>query len=262
MIRITILGSGTCVPTPDRGNPGYLVEVGGHLMLLDCGSGALRQVARYGFDYRDIHQVALTHLHPDHTIDVIPLLFALCNDHRIATVQTLEIVAPTGFRAHFEQLREVYGHWIEESDMIDISIREIAAGGTIDYPFGQISTGATRHTDNSIGYRIIDHSGKSLVYSGDTGYSEEFAAFAKGTELLIIESAIPEGDEYEKHCTPSQAARMAQLAGAETTILTHFYPETEAAGNISEIIRQYYHNPLLIASDGMQYTIGGALDDE
>ena len=255
MIKLTVLGSGTCIPVPDRGNPGYLIETEGHSILLDCGAGVLRQLAGFGHDYRDIHHLCLSHLHPDHTIDLVPLLFALRNEYFVDSLHTVDIFAPAGFRQHLRQLREVYGHWIE-SDLIEVIVHEISAGGSFELPFLRMDLGPVEHAENSIAYRFEDPSGNVLVYSGDTGYSEAFAAFAKGADLLIIESAVPEGTEYDKHSSPTEAARMASRAGAKATILTHFYPQVEEAGNIKALARQHYQGELLLASDGLTYTLG------
>lgn len=254
-MKLTVLGSGTCIPFPHRGNPGYLLEIAGHLLLLDGGAGALRQVANTGYDYRNIHQVLYTHLHPDHTMDFIPLLFALKNDLSIQEVHELHVIAPDGFREVWTQLRQIYGRWVD-SDQIHLEITECGRGRTVDLGFARVQTGPTLHTDHSIAYRIEDReAGHIFVYSGDTGYSEDFAAFAGGADLLLMECAVPDSTPYEKHTSPTQAGKMAAQAGAKTTLLTHFYPIMEQE-NIREIMQQYYHGTILLAEDGLTYEIG------
>ncbi len=253
MMTVTVLGSGTCIPTPNRGNSGYLLQVDAGSILLDGGSGALRQLARFGHDYRNITHICYTHLHPDHTLDFVPLLFALKNDESVNTVHPLKVFAPVGFREYWQQLEPIYHHWIS-SDLIELTIQELTPGNTISLDFVEISTGLVNHTENSIAYKFMDKSGQTVVYSGDTGYSESFAQFAAEADLLIIESAFPENRNFEKHSSPSKAAKMAAIANAKTTILTHFYPETENE-DILGIARQYYHNKLLLAEDGLTYTL-------
>lgn len=75
-MKLTILGSGTCVPYARRGSSGYAIELEGASMLLDCGSGATRSLARAGINYLGIDCLFLSHFHPDHTGDLVPFLFA------------------------------------------------------------------------------------------------------------------------------------------------------------------------------------------
>jgi len=254
MMRLTVLGSGTCIPFPHRGNPGYLLEIEDHLLLLDGGAGALRQVANTGHDYRNIHQVLYTHLHPDHTMDFIPLLFGLKNDFSIQEVHELRVIAPEGFREYWAQLRQIYGRWVD-SERINLEITECGRGVSLDLGFVRVHTGPAFHTDHSIAYRIEDREAKHIfVYSGDTGYSEDFAAFAGGADLLLMECAVPDSTSYDKHTSPTQAGKMAALAGAQTTLLTHFYPMMEQE-NITEIMQQYYQGNIMLAEDGLTYEI-------
>ncbi|MBS1272049.1 MAG: Ribonuclease BN [Candidatus Marinimicrobia bacterium] len=95
------------------------------------------------------------------------------------------------------------------------------------------------------------------MYSGDTGYSEDFASFAKNADLLILESALPAGEDFENHCTPSEAAKLAAFAEANATMLTHFYPQVDVE-NIPAIAQQFYHGELIIAEDGLTYSVKGS----
>jgi len=252
-MKLTVLGSGTCLPFPNRGNPGYLAQIDNHLLLLDGGSGALRQVANYGFRYHEIRHILYTHLHPDHTMDFIPFLFAVKNDYSLEGAFDIKVIAPEGFGDYYTRLHQVYGQWTD-SDRILLDIQECAAGESVDLGFVRLMTGSTKHTEHSIGYRIEDASGNVLVYSGDTGYSEEFADFALNADLLILECAVPEREEYDKHLTPSEAGKMAALARAETAMFTHFYPIMEQE-DIVGTAQQYYQGEIILAQDGMTYEI-------
>jgi ribonuclease BN (tRNA processing enzyme) len=106
----------------------------------------------------------------------------------------------------------------------------------------------TRHTDNSIGYRVEAASGKSVVYSGDTGFSEAVIELAKGADLLILEASFPDGHGVEGHLTPYEAGRMAALAGVGRLCLTHFYPESLTA-DIGAQCRKAYDGELILGRD-------------
>jgi ribonuclease BN (tRNA processing enzyme) len=254
MIKLTVLGSGSCIPYPGRGNSGYILDIDGHLVLMDGGSGALRRVADYGYDYRKIEYILYSHLHPDHTFDFVPLLFALKNDHTIPDEYTVKVIAPAGFTEYTDALFSIYGNWID-SERLDLQIEEQGRGATIQLPFATVQTGPVKHTEASIAYRIEDKKGNVLVYSGDTGYSPEFSAFAQDADFLIVETAIPEDESFEKHSSPGDAGRMAAEANAKRVMFTHFYPVMEDE-DILPVARQYYHDEIILAEDGKVITIG------
>lgn len=254
MITLTVLGSGSCIPYPGRGNSGYILDIDGHLILMDGGSGAIRRIADYGYDYRNIEYILYTHLHPDHTFDFVPLLFALKNDYTIQDDYTVNVIAPVGFMNYKEALFSIYGNWID-SERLHLHIEEKGTGDTIALPFVNIHTGPVKHTETSIAYKIEDNDGNVIVYSGDTGYSSEFSAFATGADFLIIETAIPEGETFEKHSSPGDAAKMAAEAGAKRVMFTHFYPVMEDQ-DILGVAQQYYHNEIILAEDGKVVTLG------
>ena len=60
-MRVTVLGSGTAVPVPDRFPAGYLVEAPGTTVMVDCGPGTLRRLAQAGVGIERLDAVFLTH---------------------------------------------------------------------------------------------------------------------------------------------------------------------------------------------------------
>ncbi len=75
-MRLTVLGSGTLIPDAHRGSPGLALEAEGLLCFMDLGSGTLYRARQAGIDIEQLDCILLTHLHPDHTGDLVPLLFA------------------------------------------------------------------------------------------------------------------------------------------------------------------------------------------
>jgi ribonuclease Z len=48
MIEVTLLGTGSPIPDPQRAGPSTLVRAGGQLFLVDCGRGVLQRAAAVG----------------------------------------------------------------------------------------------------------------------------------------------------------------------------------------------------------------------
>ncbi len=110
------------------------------------------------------------------------------------------------------------------------------------------------HSKNSIGYRVENRRGKSLVYAGDTGFCREIIDLAAGADLLILEASFPDGEEGEGHLTPSLAGRIAGLAKVKKLLLIHFYPEvlgTDIAGDC----RKAYEGELILGRDLLHVSV-------
>ncbi len=73
---ITILGSGTCVPSLQRSSCSVLVEIGNQKLLFDVGPGTMRRLLEAGQSIFDISHIFLSHFHPDHSGELVPFLFA------------------------------------------------------------------------------------------------------------------------------------------------------------------------------------------
>ena len=108
--RITILGSGTCVPSLVRNPCSFLLQTGGHSLLFDCGSGVMRRLLEVGASIFDISHVFISHFHPDHTGELASILFALKYPAPSPQKHPLTIVAGHGFKSFFKRLKALYGN--------------------------------------------------------------------------------------------------------------------------------------------------------
>lgn len=71
-MKVTIMGSGTMVPSNDRNSSGVLIEHDGIHSMLDFGYGTLHHLLKVGLTYHDIDRIYFTHNHPDHMCDLVP----------------------------------------------------------------------------------------------------------------------------------------------------------------------------------------------
>jgi len=75
-MEVTIIGSGTGVPSLHRASPGIMIEAGSSKLIFDTGSGFLRRLLKTGTALNDIDLIVYSHFHIDHTADMIPFIFA------------------------------------------------------------------------------------------------------------------------------------------------------------------------------------------
>ena len=248
-MELIILGSGTAIPLSDRGSPSLVLLIEGCPVLFDMGPGTLRQMIRAGISHENIERIFLTHFHPDHTADLIHLLFVAKNPAVLKRRKPFVITGPSGTARLIDALKAAYTNWLELPPEI-MRIEELDMGEKTKSDYGRFTviTSPTNHTPNSLAYRIEDRTGKAMVYSGDTGFCDEVVELARGSDLLILESAFPDGDEFEGHLTPSLAGRIATLAGVERLVLIHFYPECLRT-DITSQCRKSYDGELILGVD-------------
>lgn len=237
-IEITFLGSGTGFPRQERASPGILVKIPHFNILMDSGPGAMRQLARLGLTTNDIDIIMYTHLHPDHTVDIIDFLFCakyqVVDKHNLVAAvnrfiasrkdgfrtKPFHLIGPLGFKNFYRRLKNLYGHWITASTY-PLKITEVK-NHHLKFRRWNLQTAEMFHEKTSVGYRI-NIANKSVVYSGDTGYCSNIVRLAKQTDLLILECSTSDLTPLGKHLTPSSAARIIRESGAKKAILTHIY---------------------------------------
>jgi ribonuclease Z len=67
--KVTLLGTSTPNPLPDRFGPATLVEAGSEKLLFDCGRGATIRLWQLKIPLGTV-KLFITHLHSDHTVGI------------------------------------------------------------------------------------------------------------------------------------------------------------------------------------------------
>ena len=255
-INLTILGSGTCVPSLERSSCSVMLAVGDTQLLFDSGPGTMRRLLRANTTIFDVDYIFYSHFHPDHTAELVPFLFATKYPDTGQRQTVLTIVAGQGFEDFFAGLKTVYGKWIElDPGLVNIIQMNNRSADLLRLKDFTVQSAPVEHNPESIAYRITGPGGHSVVYSGDTDYSENLIALSKDADLLICESALPDDYRVKGHLTPSLAGDIATRAGVKKLVLTHFYPECDQT-DIEQECRKAYGGPLVLAEDLMRIDIG------
>jgi ribonuclease BN (tRNA processing enzyme) len=252
-MRVVILGSGTLVPTATRGPAGYAVRAGGLTVLLDGGSGTLRRLAEARIDYREIDHLFYSHLHPDHTGDLIPFLFAQRYIPGAARRRDIALSGPPGFATFFEQLRVIYGRWIEGPEYA-VRVRELWGSGIEVGPL-RVAAEPMQHSVPAVGYRITAADGTTCAYTGDTDVTDGVVELARDADLLIADSAMPDEGKVAGHLTPGLVGELATAARVRMVCLSHFYPACEEVDMVAQC-RRRFAGPVVAAADLMAIELG------
>ena len=252
-IKITILGSGTAVPSLERSSCSVLMETGSACILFDIGAGTMRRLLEAGRTISDITHIFISHFHTDHTGELASFLFSTKYPENLRRRTPFMLAGARGLRSFYEALMSAYGHWIELPPEL-MSIVELSNAEKDFADFGQfhIESLPMRHIESSIGYRLTAADGCCAVYTGDTDYTENVIELGRQADLMICESAMPDEQKIDMHLTPSLAGELADKAGVKELVLTHFYPETQSA-DIEAECRKTYSGPLALARDLMTF---------
>jgi len=250
-MQLTILGSGTGIPSLTRGSPGALVTYAGTTILLDSGPGTLRTLLHAGVTYKDIDYLLYSHVHPDHVAELVALIFA-CKYQDDPRTKDLHIIGGIGFRQYFDGLGRLYGRWVSP-DTFRVHVREVGADTIQVGPLWVFSL-PLQHARESVGYRIESPEKKTIVYSGDTDYCENLVVLARNADILLLEASFPDGHKIPGHLTPSLAGRVARTARCKRLVLTHFYPPCDETNMIEPCAREY-NGEIVLAEDLMMLQI-------
>jgi ribonuclease BN (tRNA processing enzyme) len=249
-MRVTFLGTGSAMPTPERVQTGILVESGldgdgrERRLLVDCGSGVLNRLSATDAGYESVSTVLLTHHHLDHVADLLPLVKA----RWLAGEEHLEVVGPVGTKALVDGLFEVHDYL---QGRIDIRIREVAAESFEVAGFA-VEGFETRHSMPCLAYRF----GDDFVFSGDSEAFEGLANFASGASVLAHDCSFPDEVDVSNHPTPTQLGESLAGTDVDRVYLTHLYPHTK--GKHAEMIRsveQAFDGDVRLAKDGLRVDI-------
>jgi ribonuclease BN (tRNA processing enzyme) len=250
-VKLTVVGCSGSFPGPESPASCYLVEAEGFRVVLDLGSGALGALQRH-LDLRDLDAVLVSHLHPDHCIDLLALYVARTYDPR-RRYDRLPVHVPAGGAAH---LARAYGRAEDPGLVASYDFTEWTAGA---HRIGPLSVTVARmaHPVETWGMRV-EHDGKVIAYSADTGPCDALAELAHDADIALFESAFEAGRDENApralHLTAGEAARAAAAGGARRLVLTHLPP-----WNDPEVSRRdaaaAYDGPIELARAGSTYEL-------
>ena len=252
---VTVVGSGTLVPSGERSSPAHLVEYGPTRVLLDAGPGTVHGLARHGVAWWKITHIVFTHYHTDHFGDLPHLLFAMKWASPAPRSRPLRILGPPGLIERAEALRRAHGEFMVRPGF-DLGYEEVARSGTWRATNASLTLRfhPVPHTDSSIAVRL-EVANWSVGYTGDTGPDRTLGSFLRGVDVLISECAHPDPAPPGRHLSPVSVAAMARRARPEKLVLTHMYPPLDAGSAASLVREAGYRGNVVCASDGERFVL-------
>ena len=230
-MRLTIVGCSGSLPGPSSPASCYLVqsEHGGRTwnLVLDLGNGALGALQRHA-DLTAIDAVVLSHLHPDHCMDLCGLYVAQKHNPLVVGTTRIPVHGPAGTSERMAQAYDITApegmeHEFEFQDLVDARAFRIG-------PF-TVTAHRVFHPGEAYGIRV-EADGEVLAYSGDTDTCDGLNALFHKATLVLADSAFVDGRDHAQgiHLSGSRAAQAAlDAGGVRRLMLTHMPPWNDPA---------------------------------
>lgn len=285
--RVTLLGTGTPIPSPDRFGPATLIEAGDQKILIDAGRGAAIRLYQLNIPLGRIDALLLTHYHSDHTSGIPDIwLTGWLQSHFGTRTKAFRVIGPPGAQVLMDNLQRAYAMDIKiriadeklSPEGVAVTVEEFGRDGII-YEKGGVRVIAFEvdHGDvikPAYGYRV-EYGGRSVVISGDTRIHPNVIKYGAGADLLIHEVAVARPELMTEpfvqriighHTTPREAGRIFAETKPKLAVFTHLVllaSEHVPVVTVDELVaetRKTYEGPLQIGEDLMSFEISERVD--
>ncbi len=280
--QVVLLGTkGGPTPSPQRSQPANLLLVDGKPYVIDCGNGVATQLVKAGVRLNALDDVFVTHLHSDHVADLGTLLLLAWGSGLKTPVHLFGPPRLGKMIDDFVDMQKVDLD-IRESEegrphlASLIQVKEIDAGGVVmEDDRVRVTAALVDHytLKPAFAYRFDTRSSqgpRSVVFSGDTTYSENLIRLAKDADVLVHEVMyLPALEKLmaadnnaptlldhlmKAHTTTEQLGKVAAAARVKTLVLSHLVPGADPAitdAMWTEGVRKYYDGRIIVGQDLM-----------
>lgn len=253
-MELLVLGAGPAYSDiPGSVGASYLVRAPhapGAAILLDAGQGSFPALAG-AIEPSSLTAVVISHLHPDHFIDLIPLRHYLCRAE-FQPGRRVRVVAPRGLAARLDGAYDTPGFAASALDMEDPVDGPVTAG-----PF-ELRSVRVRHAGESRAWRVAvaGTDGPGLVYSGDASDPDELAALMRPGDTLLAEATFGVGPVPPgmNHLDGPMVGDLAARTRAGAVVVTHVRMGCDLDATLAAV-RARYDGPLAMAQPGLRFPI-------
>jgi ribonuclease BN (tRNA processing enzyme) len=237
-VNLKVIGYWGAYPEPDSATSCYVISDEESKIVLDIGSGALSKLTKYE-NINKINDIIISHFHYDHFVDIYPLQFNSMIQQNIGKrKEPINIYTPYD------------SNYSDTMDYKTFTKNIMYNQGPIFDINGFITTFLkTNHVIDSYAVKV-KKIGKSIVYTGDTAWSDELVDFSKNADLLICEASLFDGmkGKVEGHLTAGEAGKLANEANVKKLLLTHF-PHFGVIELLKKQASKYFKKEIILAEE-------------
>jgi ribonuclease Z len=281
-----ILGCSAATPTSLRHTTAQLLTHANKHFLLDCAEGTQKQLRRFKLPVMKIDHIFITHLHGDHYLGLMGLLFSL---HLMGRTSELTIVSPPGLKQIIELQFENSGHnanypmrfvtvksgrqLVYEDNLLTVESEKTGLRNINKKAISKYQIPIAKMELLKRGEDLTLRSGKiipnrevtldppyprSYAFLSDTGYTESYVDQIKKVNLLYHEATFL-SDKTDKarqkmHCTTEDAATIAKQADVGKLLIGHYSARYNDLSFFEKETREIFPDTI-IAEEGMEIEI-------
>lgn len=243
-MKITVIGCWGAYPPQAQACSGYLLQTSEKNLLIDCGSGVLSVLQKYiGLD--EIDGVLLSHYHSDHMADIYCFQYAA-----MISMQLGKRSKPLEIYAHDLDPQFSKLNFLPYSTAHPISPEKSLRIGNAFIKFLW-----TEHPVPCLSLKVVEN-GKSFVYTGDTGWSDQIVPWVQDADLILSECSLHNAqyNRIKGHLTAGEAGKLAALASAKRLILTHL-PHYGERNVLIQQAGEHFKGQLELAKEGLSLVL-------
>jgi ribonuclease BN (tRNA processing enzyme) len=247
-LELVVLGAGPAYTNrPDAAGSSYLVAAGGTRLLLDLGQGSFPRIFPE-LDPTALDAVVISHLHPDHFIDLVPLRHYL--RYEFHPPRRLRALGPAELGDRLDALHAQPGFAAEVFDLETLGETTRTIGSL------RLESRLVTHTDESYGFRVSGETGPGLVYSGDCGRAEDLLPLLQPGDVLLSEVSFGPGPVPQgvAHLDGRGIGRIAAQASVGRVLLTHLQMGHDPDETVAAV-QGSYEGPVTFVWPGSRITI-------
>jgi len=274
-MKITLLGTGSPLPDPNRAGPSTLVQAGDQNILVDCGRGAVMRLLGAGVLPGMVGTALITHLHSDHITDLNDLVTTRWIMMPVNI--PLRVIGPVGTKTVVDAMLQMLGpdqsyrmgHHddLRASGPLAVDVTEIGPGESIEIGNVTVTTHATDHrpVEPSLGYRIVAD-GRVAALAGDTIPCPGLDDLTRDADVYVqtviredlvaqLAALLPNSqrllDILDYHSTVAQAGQTAARNKVKTLVLTHYVPAMQpgAEDDWRRVAAEHFSGSIVLGPD-------------
>lgn len=292
-MKVTLLGTGSPLPSLRRASTGHLIEAGGQKVVLDIGPGTANRLLECGTQPTEVSHILLSHLHFDHVGDIARVLFN-CWD-RFAGIGPLPIVV--GPRGTAVMIHRLFGPdgafaadltartshprsleiYVNRGGALprpwpEFTVVEFTEAGTLSLPGVSVTYSPVLHHQpylESFGYRL-QSDGAVFAYSSDIAiskeprYLESLRPLASGADVLVHYLNAFDFDANDMAASkPALLGQLATTLKVKRLVTTHHGPAMDRPGvreATLQAIASTYAGEIVWGEDKLTFEVGQRAD--
>ncbi len=247
-LRLDVVGAGPAYSDrPGAAGAAYLVRSNRTAILLDLGQGAFPRLAGL-LDPGEIDVILISHLHPDHFIDLVALRHFLRWGPKHP--RRVRVLGPEGLGDRIDALHAEPGF---SAAALDI---DALTAGTMAFGSITVEIAPVAHAGESFAFRLSPAHGPGLVYSGDCGRAQDLDGLVHPGDTLLAEASFGPGPVPvdASHLDGPAVGSLARRTGAGRILLTHLLMGHGEEATIASV-RQVFDGPVVIVHPGDVFSL-------